>query len=305
MARPPGWRPPHSRPPGWRPPYYPPPYARPPHHYWGDYYYSPNWGWFFTAALAGSTLAFVADLPSEGDCEPVQSEGETLYNCDGVLYRSTYYQDETVYEILSDPEQAQTVAEPTSVVGLTLTEPLTRGAVVRDLQNRLTGAGYSVGSVDGVFGQDTANALAWFQYDNGFEATGVVDVATAEALGFRPPGTTQPAAASVDAVEDAQSGAEEASSDPEATPAQPAEPEAEGQAPAPANGDAVPRADGDPVAPQSEDGAAAPAPAPASDAQTGTPEDQPSATGGQAANEKAPPADGDRVPPTDDTDATE
>ena len=111
ITRPAGWRPPYYRPPLWRPPlwrppYYPPPYVRPPHWNWGDYYWGPRWGWYFTAALATSTLEYVATLPDEGDeCERAELEGETVYICDGVLYRATYYKDEQVYEIVSEPDE--------------------------------------------------------------------------------------------------------------------------------------------------------------------------------------------------------
>lgn len=184
--RPPGYRPPHTRPPAWRPPYYKPPYYRPPHYHWGNYYYSPFWGWFFTAALVSSTLVFVSDLPSDKECQKIVEDGETLYLCDGVLYRSTYYEDERVYEIVSDPPDA---AEPETVLGLALTDPMTRGAVVKELQTALIGAGYDVGTADGVFGSATETAVMWYQYDNGLEPTGVVDVQTAELLGFDVPGT--------------------------------------------------------------------------------------------------------------------
>ncbi len=113
----------------------------------------------------------------------MQSGDETLYSCDGVLYRSTYYQDDKVYEIVSDaPEEV--AAEPTTVIGMELTDPMTRGQLVRDLQNRLVAVGYDVGGVDGVFGSGTLAAVEWFQYDNEFEVTGMVDATTARALGF-------------------------------------------------------------------------------------------------------------------------
>ena len=181
--RPPNWRPPNSRPPNYRPPYHSPPYYRPPHYRWGSYYWGPRWGWFFTAAIVGSTLVYVTTLPEDTDCQKVVDEGETLYLCDGVLYRATYYKDEKVYEIVSDsPEQA--AQEPTSVVGLAVTTPLTSGAIVRDLQNRLVGAGYDVGGVHGVYGEGTQTAVEWYQYDNELGSTGVIDAETAAALGF-------------------------------------------------------------------------------------------------------------------------
>lgn len=205
-SRPPGYRPPNSRPPGYRPPHYPPPYYRPPNYRWGNYYWNSGWGWFFTAALVGSTLVYIDSLPDDKDCQKIVEDGETLYMCDGVLYRSTYYEDEKVYEIVSDAPGDSAPAEPTSVVGLSLTDPYTKGEIVRDLQNRLVGAGYDVGNVDGVFGKDTESALQWYQYDNDLESTGVVDTGTAEKLGFlpsSPPATSEPASEPDGAVDEA------------------------------------------------------------------------------------------------------
>ncbi|NIZ63006.1 hypothetical protein DL239_18740 [Sedimentitalea sp. CY04] len=113
-----------------------------------------------------------------------------MYLCDGVLYRSTFYEDEKVYEIVSDPPAEE--GQPQSVVGMGLTDPFTRGETVRELQNRLVGAGYDVGSVDGVFGSGTESAVMWLQYDNGLESTGLVDPATANLLGYDVPGAAEP-----------------------------------------------------------------------------------------------------------------
>ena len=189
-GRPPGWNPPNHRPPSWRPPYYPPPYYRPPHYRYGSYYYSPNWGWYFTAGLLGATLVYSTSLPSDKDCQKVQDGGETLYICDGVLYRATYYEGDLVYEIVSDEpgEDPQPVDEgAVEVLGLSLTQPMTRGPAVREVQEVLTESGYDTGGVDGVFGSGTETALLWLQYDYGLEQTGTVDRPTAELLGFLPP----------------------------------------------------------------------------------------------------------------------
>lgn len=110
IARPPGWRPPHWRPPlwrppSWRPPIYRPPYVRPPHYLWGPYFWYPRWGWYFTATLAGATLVYVQTIPEEKECIPATVDGEKVYICDGVLYRPTYYRDEQVYEIVSEPDE--------------------------------------------------------------------------------------------------------------------------------------------------------------------------------------------------------
>ncbi|WP_406644664.1 peptidoglycan-binding protein [Aliisedimentitalea scapharcae] len=224
IHRPPGYRPPGYRPPGYRPPYYRPPYYRPPHSHWGPYHYNPSWGWFFTAAIVGSTLVYASNLPEDQDCQKVQDGGETLYQCDGVLYRSTYYQDEQVYEIVSDAPGEKT-AEPTSVIGLSLTEPMTRGAVVRSLQMALTEAGYDTGGTDGVFGSGTETALQWFQYDYELEPTGFVDQMTAYKLGLAeaPPEAaepTTPAPAPAPATPETPTTVEEPAAVEDPTPAQ-------------------------------------------------------------------------------------
>lgn len=60
----------------------------------------------------------------------------------------------------------------------------TRGAAVTDLQQRLLAAGIAVrGGADGIFGAGTGEALRQFQSSKGLPATGVVDAATASALG--------------------------------------------------------------------------------------------------------------------------
>ena len=110
IARPPGWRPPYWRPPlwrppSWRPPIFRPPYVRPPHYLWGPYFWYPRWGWYFTATIAGATLVYMPALPEEKECIPATVEDEKVYICDGVLYRPTYFQDELVYEIVSEPDE--------------------------------------------------------------------------------------------------------------------------------------------------------------------------------------------------------
>lgn len=199
-VRPPHYRPPYWRPPGWRPPYYRPPYVRPPHWRWGDYHYYPAWGWYFTAAIAGATLVYVANLPDDdGECQKVEYEGETLYECDGVLYRSTLYEDEQVYEIVSSEEEAEEAATGAAPAGggggggsaapapgdaLFLTSPMMRGNQVKAVQIALSSFGYDVGTPDGVFGSGTDRAVRAFQIDQGLPETGIVAGDTLEALGL-------------------------------------------------------------------------------------------------------------------------
>lgn len=59
-----------------------------------------------------------------------------------------------------------------------------RGAQVRLVQQKLKQYGYFSGTVDGVFGQETYDAVVWFQRKNGLTVDGKVGSATAAALGI-------------------------------------------------------------------------------------------------------------------------
>ena len=136
-----------------------------------------------------STLVFVSELPDDKECEKVESDGETLYLCDGVLYRSTYHDDEQVYEIVSEDPKEEAASEPLTPFGLAVTDPLTRGEVVKDVQQRLYELGYDVGTIDGVYGSSSEAAVMWLQYDNELEPTGVIDEPTADLLGYKAQGS--------------------------------------------------------------------------------------------------------------------
>lgn len=58
-----------------------------------------------------------------------------------------------------------------------------RGEAVKRVQQRLKDWGYYKGSVDGVYGWRTANAVKVFQRKHGLKADGIVGKATANALG--------------------------------------------------------------------------------------------------------------------------
>jgi len=59
-----------------------------------------------------------------------------------------------------------------------------RGSDVIRIQQRLRQYGYMDGPADGIFGQETYDAVIWFQRKNGLKADGVVGPATAAALGI-------------------------------------------------------------------------------------------------------------------------
>jgi peptidoglycan hydrolase-like protein with peptidoglycan-binding domain len=83
---------------------------------------------------------------------------------------------------ISQLVSAASVQSPTAFSPVTVGA---RGSAVVEIQAALVGSGIRlVGGVDGVFGPMTANALREFQTRNGLAASGVVDQATAVALGL-------------------------------------------------------------------------------------------------------------------------
>lgn len=70
-----------------------------------------------------------------------------------------------------------------------------RGDDVYRVQARLRQYGYYSGTLDGVFGQATYDAVTWFQRRNSLTPDGVVGPATAAALGVSLGGSAQDAAA--------------------------------------------------------------------------------------------------------------
>ena len=59
-----------------------------------------------------------------------------------------------------------------------------KGSQVRQIQQKLQQYGYFSGTVDGVFGKQTYDAVVWFQRKNGLKVDGVVGTSTAAALGL-------------------------------------------------------------------------------------------------------------------------
>lgn len=59
-----------------------------------------------------------------------------------------------------------------------------KGDQVRLVQQKLQQYGYFSGTVDGVFGKQTYDAVVWFQRKNGLTVDGVVGARTAAALGI-------------------------------------------------------------------------------------------------------------------------
>ena len=65
-----------------------------------------------------------------------------------------------------------------------------RGNLVKTLQTKLKNWGYYKGSVDGIFGAKTQEAVKYFQRKNGLSVDGIVGSKTAAALGMSLSGST-------------------------------------------------------------------------------------------------------------------
>ena len=65
-----------------------------------------------------------------------------------------------------------------------------RGQIVKTIQTKLKRWGYYTGSVDGIFGTQTKNAVMYFQRKNGLTVDGIVGSATAKAMGVSLSGST-------------------------------------------------------------------------------------------------------------------
>ena len=74
--------------------------------------------------------------------------------------------------------------------GMALSKYGSRGAEVRNIQTRLKAWGYLQGAVDGIYGQQTVNAVKWFQRNNGLTPDGIAGPATLEKIGLPMGGTT-------------------------------------------------------------------------------------------------------------------
>ena len=86
----------------------------------------------------------------------------------------------------TSPRRSQPAA-PAAGGGLGFAAYGERGGRVTTLQQALINAGITVrGGADGIFGSGTAAAILAFQKAKGIQATGVVDQATAQALGLTP-----------------------------------------------------------------------------------------------------------------------
>ena len=94
---------------------------------------------------------------------------------DGIVGPSTWdaLLDEDV--IITPPPPPPSINRPILRIGA-------RGDAVRELQTLLTSWGYRLGSIDGIFGPQTQNAVLAFQRDHGLSADGIVGPITWGAL---------------------------------------------------------------------------------------------------------------------------
>ena len=74
-----------------------------------------------------------------------------------------------------------------------------RGATVKTIQTKLKRWGYYKGGIDGIFGNQTRDAVKYFQRRNGLTADGIVGSATARAMGITLKGSSSGSSGNVSA----------------------------------------------------------------------------------------------------------
>jgi hypothetical protein len=92
--------------------------------------------------------------------------------------------------LISGVEYNQTgspIIVPAPLMILRLTNPLTRGSLVRDVQRALKKKGFNPGAIDGIYGLQTVAAVNALQITTGLVPDGEVGVTTAASLGVKFP----------------------------------------------------------------------------------------------------------------------
>ena len=85
--------------------------------------------------------------------------------------------------IMYTQNAAPVVITPPTLI-FRLTNPYMRGKLVREIQTKLKAEGFNPGSIDGIYGEQTAAAVNAFQLTKGLLADGEVGEQTATALGI-------------------------------------------------------------------------------------------------------------------------
>jgi len=79
---------------------------------------------------------------------------------------------------------SDTYVEDNAVVAVAILKRGSSGGEVKEVQRRLKNWGYYKGSVDGIYGTKTIEAVKYFQRKNGLKADGITGKATYSALGM-------------------------------------------------------------------------------------------------------------------------
>lgn len=124
--------------------------------------------------------AVVADVPAEPTAESAPPVAEPAA---GVRLAGGASNKETGGRSTDPADAAGSACECPDVYRLWFEEPPMTGSQVSDLQEGLAMAGFYSGSLDGVFGRGTQEAVMKFQTSAGLTDTGIADMATWTALG--------------------------------------------------------------------------------------------------------------------------
>ena len=139
---------------------------------------------------AAAAVSFLRDGADEPVTQPPESQivaTPTLTETDPVQTTTSTTPTETTPAAPSDDAPTFTLPEGTKLqrgasVGESDLTVSTDPELIADLQRALTSAGYDPGSPDGIFGQNTEEAVVAFQQANGLSPDGIVGPETADAL---------------------------------------------------------------------------------------------------------------------------
>jgi len=102
----------------------------------------------------------------------------------GALLTSAYYSQPYYYDYGSPAYYSEAPVYRTRVVREHRTVAAERSGLELDVQAALRTKGYYTGSLDGIYGPQTADAIRRFQVDNGIAETGKINGDTLKALGL-------------------------------------------------------------------------------------------------------------------------
>lgn len=123
--------------------------------------------YFPFAEIAGAVVVADADIK-------VTNVDQVITKYDNIIAR---LQDECNKQGFSN-QKVDGIAGPITLAGCPMLKKGSEGNITKWVQTVLNTLGYTCGSIDGIFGNNTKNAVMKYQEDNGLVADGIVGVKT-------------------------------------------------------------------------------------------------------------------------------